>query len=417
MTRRLVPTSSRTERHDPGDLGHWHTGRVRDAFTLDPAVTHLNHGSFGAVPRVVQEEQQRLRDRAQANPMRFFRVDTPGLKEQARESAAGFLGVTADELALVRNPTTATATVLSSLARQGRLGEGDVILLNEHSYGAVLRAADRWCAQTGASYDVVPLPVDARDDEVVRAYREAVEALQARGRSVRLAVVDEITSPLGNRLPVGDLVEVAHRAGAMVLVDAAHAPGHVPVDPAATGAEFWTGTWHKWAFAPPGTSALWVTGEHREATLPLTTSWNHGEPFPLPFDATGSDDYTGWFALGAAIDFWTDAGGPGIADRSRRLLEDAVEMLDKAVAATGRPVTHAHPPVNPSPCMRMLALPDGTAATLESADALYQALSARGVEAQVTAHGGRGWIRLSASVYNDPGDYERLAEVLPDLLV
>ena len=60
---------------------------MRDAFDLDPAVVHLNHGSFGAVPRVVAETQRSWRDRAEANPMRFFRVELPGLRVRARETA------------------------------------------------------------------------------------------------------------------------------------------------------------------------------------------------------------------------------------------------------------------------------------------------------------------------------------------
>ncbi len=78
---------------------------MRDAFDLDPSLTHLNHGSFGAVPRVVTEHQRRVRARAEANPMRFFRVEGPALKAEARQVAGDFLGVGADEVALLRNPT------------------------------------------------------------------------------------------------------------------------------------------------------------------------------------------------------------------------------------------------------------------------------------------------------------------------
>ncbi|MGZ4485125.1 MAG: hypothetical protein ACXVW8_12425, partial [Nocardioidaceae bacterium] len=119
---------------------------MRDAFSLDPTITHLNHGSFGTVPRIVQERQSTIRGRAEANPMRFFRVESPGLKAAARETAAKFLGVGADEVALVRNVTEAAATVLSALAWQGRLGAGDVVLVNQQGYESVRRTVDLWCA-------------------------------------------------------------------------------------------------------------------------------------------------------------------------------------------------------------------------------------------------------------------------------
>jgi isopenicillin-N epimerase len=389
---------------------------VRDAFSLDPSITHLNHGSFGALPRVVAEAQQRVRDRAEANPMRFFRVDSPGLKAAARETAAEFLGVGADEVALVRNVTEAASTVLASLHEQGRLGPGDVVVLNEQGYESVRRTVAHWCGRTGASYHVVSFPVAADAAGVVRAYRHAFEVVAERGGAVRLVAVDHITSPTGTVLPVAEVCAAARDAGALSLVDAAHVPGHVDASPPSTGADFWTGTWHKWGFAPRGTSALWVTEAEREGMLPLTTSWNHGQPFPLPFDTHGTDDYSGWFTLEAAVAFWREAGGLELGERARALLDEGAAVVDASVRRTGRPRSQVGVPAAPSPCLRLVPLPDGVADTEESANAVYEALSARAVEAQVVAFGGRGWVRLSGAPYNEPADYERLADVLPDAL-
>jgi isopenicillin-N epimerase len=385
---------------------------VRDAFDLDPSLAHLNHGSFGAVPRVVTEQQQRVRQRAEANPMRFFRVESPGLKAEARAVAGAFLGVGADELALVRNPTEATSVLLASLHEQGRLGPGDVVVLNGQGYESVKRAVAHWCGRSGASFHVVSFPVDADADRIVRAYRHAFDILRERGDRVRLVVTDHITSPTGTVLPAAGICAAARAVGALSYVDAAHSPGHVEARPADAGADFWTGTWHKWGFAPRGTSVLWVTEAERDVIAPLTTSWNHGQAFPLPFDASGTDDFSAWFSLAAAVDFWEDAGGLGIGERSRSMLDAGAAAVEDAVRRTGLPLD-ARLPATPSPCLRLVALPDGVAGTLESADALYERFSADRVEAQVVAYGGRGWIRLSGAVYNEAGDYERLAEVLP----
>ncbi len=386
---------------------------MRDAFDLDPSLTHLNHGSFGAVPRVVTEHQRRVRARAEANPMRFFRVDGPALKAEARQVAGDFLGVGADEVALLRNPTEATSVVLSSLHEQGRLGPGDVVVLNEQGYESVKRSVAHWCGRAGASYHVVSFAMDADDEQVLRSYRHAFEVVQERGDRVRLVVTDAITSPTGSVLPAAGITAAAREIGALSFVDAAHVPGHVEARPAESGADFWTGTWHKWGFAPRGTSALWVAAPEREGTRPLTTSWNHGQPFPLPFDASGTDDFSSWFSLATAVDFWRGAGGAEIADRSRALLDVGAAEVDDAVRRTRLPRSGARLPANPSPCMRLVALPDGVATTSEDADVLYERLSAARIEAQVVAYGGRGWIRLSGTVYNASADYERLADVLP----
>jgi isopenicillin-N epimerase len=384
---------------------------VLDDFDLDPDVVHLNHGSFGSVPRAVSAAQAAIRTRAEANPMRFFRVDSPGLKERARHTAADFLGVGADEVAMVRNVTQATAVVLSGLAVRRRLGPGDVVVVGEQGYESVRRTVANWCERTGASYLVVPHPVQAADVGVVDGFRQALAAVAERGDRAVLVIVDHITSPTGSVLPVEEICGLARSAGALAFVDAAHVPGQLPAHPEQTGADFWTGTWHKWGFAPRGTSALWVAEHERETTEPLVTSWNHGQPFPWPFDTYGTDDYSGWFTLGAAVDFWREAGGAAIAER-------AVELLDKgaAVVASVLPEVHADVPRTPAPCLRMVGLPDGVATTVEDADVLYERLSTLGVETQVTPFGGRGWLRLSGAVYNIPSDYERLAEVLPAAL-
>lgn len=389
---------------------------VRDAFSLDPSITHLNHGSFGALPRIVADQQQRFRDRAEANPMRFFRVESPGLKEQARAVGAEFLGVGADEVALVRNVTQAAATVLAALRDQGRLRSGDVVVLNAQGYESVKRSVSHWCGRTGASYHVVSFPLDADDEQVVQAYRHAFEVIAARGDRVRLVVTDQITSPAGAVLPAAAVCDAARSVGALSFVDAAHVPGHVQARPAETGADFWTGTWHKWGLAPRGTSALWVAEPEREGIVPQTTSWNHGMAFPWPFDTYGTDDYSGWFTLAAALDFWRDIGGLGIGVRGRALLDEAVGVVDDAVRRTGLPRHDVPLPAHPSPCMRLVPLPDGVADTEEKADAVYLALGARRIETQLIAYGGRGWLRLSGAVYNEPADYERLAEVLPEVL-
>jgi len=373
---------------------------VRDAFSLDPSITHLNNGSFGAVPRPVAEHQRRVRDQAEANPMRFHRVDLAHLKVRAREVAADFLGTRPDEVAMVRNVTESASTVLASLAREGALGPGDVVVLHAQGYESVRRTVSSWCDRTGASYEVVP---------DVAAYREVLARLDGRAR---LVVVDRITSPTGTVLPVTEVAAAAHEAGALAFVDAAHAPGQVAVRPAEEGADFWTGTWHKWGFAPRGTTALWVAEPWRERVLPLTTSWNHGQPFPLPFDTHGTDDYSAWLSLEAAVAFWHDAGGLEIGERGRGLLDDGAKLVAAAL-----PEVEAALPATPAPMLRLVPLPDGVADTVQSADALYEALSARRVEVQVVAYDGRGWLRLSGAVYNEPADYERLAEVLPEVLV
>ena len=384
---------------------------MRGAFALDPGVVHLNHGSFGAVPRVVSAAQSRVRERIEANPLRFHRVEMPQLKAQARATAGAFLGVGPDEVALVRNVTHAAATILASLTDTGRLGSDDAVVLAEHAYESVSAIVARTCRRVGASVEIATFPIDADPASIVDAYRAAFARVRERGHRPRLAVIDHIASPTGALSPVAALCAASHDAGAYSFVDAAHVPGQLAARPDSTGADFWAGSWHKWGFAPRGTTALWASPAQRGELYPLATGAADDTPFPLPFDHTGTDDATGWYCLADAIAFWNECGGPEIAVRGRALLDAGAPIV-----AAAMPGVEAAIPLDPAPCMQLVPLPDGVATTGSDADAVYERLSQRGFEVQVVAYAGRGYLRLSAAVYNELADYERLGKALPDVL-
>src|SRR5262249_59545021 len=97
---------------------------------LDPAVTFLNHGSFGSCPRPVLDEQQRWRVRMERQPVQFFVRDLGALLDVARAELAAFLGVDAPDLAFVPNATAGVDAVLRSL----ELRPGGELLITNHAY-------------------------------------------------------------------------------------------------------------------------------------------------------------------------------------------------------------------------------------------------------------------------------------------
>ncbi|MEH1053966.1 aminotransferase class V-fold PLP-dependent enzyme [Micromonospora sp. CPCC 206171] len=378
---------------------------ARLLFSLDPAVSYLNHGAFGAVPVSVQRAQQRLRDEMEANPLRFF---TQGLADRighTRRHLATFLGADPDGTALVGNATTGVAVVLQSLG----LRAGDEVLTTDHGYGAVGFSIERECRRTGAGTRALRVPLTATDEEVVEIVRTGLRP----GRT-RLLVVDQLTSPTARLFPVAAVAQVARERGVPVLVDGAHVPGMLPVDVGAVGADFWVGNLHKWAFAPRGTAVLVVAPPWRERIEPLVVSWEQGAGFPGNVEWQATLDYTGWLSAPAGL----------YALRSLGL--DRVRAHNAALAAYGQRVVgdglgvapaDLPDPGGPAVAMRIVPLPPGVATTIDTARALAGRIAERlAAEVAVMTWGGRGWLRLCAQVYNSAEEYERLAVRLPPLL-
>ncbi|MFG1883210.1 aminotransferase class V-fold PLP-dependent enzyme [Micromonospora sp. NPDC049102] len=378
---------------------------ARLLFSLDPAVSHLNHGSFGAVPIGVQRAQQRLRDEMEANPLRFF---TQGLVDRiahTRRHLAGFLGADPEGSALIGNTTTGVALVLQSVG----LRPDDEILSTDHGYGAVSLAIARECRRTGAVSRVLPIPLDASDEQIVQTIRAGLRP----GRT-RLLVVDQLTSATAKLFPTAAIVAVAHESDVPVLVDAAHAPGMLSTTVASIGADFWAGNLHKWGYAPRGTALLTVAPPWRERIEPLVVSWEQETGFPTRIEWQATLDYTSWLAAPVGLFTLRSLGVDRVRQHNAALAAYGQRVVGDAL---GVPPTDLPDPGGPGVALRLIPLPAGTATTIDAARALQTRIGARlAAEVAVMSWDGRGWLRLTGQVYNSADEYERLAVRLPALL-
>jgi isopenicillin-N epimerase len=368
-----------------------------DLWTLDPGVLHLNHGSYGAVPRRTQEVMSALRTEMDANPMVWFRTVADRLTA-SRLALASYLETDPAGFALVPNASAGVTVALQTLP----IPAGSRIVLTDHAYGAVRYAAERFAKERGAEVVTVGIPLEADDETVV-----ALVAAHLDDASV--LIVDQITSGTAKVFPIDALVTAAHAHGVPIVVDGAHAPALIDA-PAAAGADFWTGNFHKWPAAPRATAGLVVAERWRTAAMPLIVSWSeYDERMPERFDMQGTYDYVPWIAAPESLRVLADLDWPARRPQLTALVEEGAKILAKALGTGVADVVH------PPATMRLVELPPPV--DLSGGEALKMRVS-RELKAEITFTGfeERKFVRLSAHAYNSLADYEKLSEGLPRVL-
>jgi isopenicillin-N epimerase len=369
-------------------------------WTLAPGVLHLNHGSYGGVPRAAQEAQAAFRATMDANPCGWFN-DLPERVAGARRQIADFLGSAADSTALVPNASAGASVVFDSIP----CWHGMEIVTTDHTYGAVLMGAQRLARKWAGTVRAVHVPLSASDDE---AFDLVCAELTD---NTALIVIDQITSATARHLPAGLVAAEGRRRGIAVLVDAAHAPGVVASPLAGVDADFWIGNLHKFACAPRGAAALVAAGPHTQRLYPLIDSWENAEPFPGRFDQQGTLDVTAYLAAPVAFGSIQQRYGWDEIRRYNGELADYAQALITASLSeavgedcsveVGRPVNG----------LRLVGLPTGLGTTPEAANTLRRELAAElGIETAMPSWRGKGYLRLSAHVYNTPDHYLEFAE-------
>jgi isopenicillin-N epimerase len=366
---------------------------LRDHFSLEPGTRHLNHGSYGAVPKAVRAAEDAWRDRLEANPTRFFAEALgPGLRAAA-ERVADMLGGRGQDWIFVENATTAINAVVAGL----RLKAGDELLTTGHVYGAVRNTLNFHAARAGARVVEVALSMPATGEEaIVDAIRQALSP-----RTV-FAIFDHVTSASATILPVAELARLCRERGVAVMIDGAHAPGMLALDVPALGVDWYTGNAHKWLFAPRGSGLLWTAPQHQATTHPTVISHGLGRGYVAEFDWTGTRDPAAWLSVPEGIAFHRALGSQRVRDHNRGLALAGGRLLAQAFQ------TELAAPPAMLGSMASVRLPAGLAT-----EGLRQSLRAQDrIEAVVHRFAGTGWVRVSAQVYNELGDYQALADAI-----
>lgn len=398
------------------DFSLTRSGSRSDEWSLDPRLTFLNHGSYGATPRAALEAQGEIRARMERDPVRFFKVDLEHLMDEARGEIASLINCRPQDIAPMRNATAALNVVLAN----ADLRPGDEVLITDHEYMSLVNELERFCPRMGVKLVKarVPFPIGSPDE----AFDAIVSCVTPR---TRLAFFAHITSATSLIFPVARLTKELESRGIDVCVDGAHGPGQIPVDVRALGCTYYVGSLHKWASGPKGSGFVCVRADRQVSPrqfrpLSLSSRAHKVRPeralFLRDFDYQGTDDYSAFLAAPAAIRALGRLMPGGWAALFRRNHELVLEGRRVVCEALG-----INPPA-PGPMVGMMAtieLPEPHPSLLDRPtlydDPLQDVLVERhGIVVPVwrLAADNKRVLRLSAQHYNTLEDFRVLAGAL-----
>ena len=286
------------------------------------ATTHKPQSVIDATSRFYSRDNSNIHRAAHTLAAR-----STELFEGGREKVRQFLGAAdAKEIVFVRGTTEAINLVAQSWGKQN-IGEGDEIILSQLEHHANIVPWQILAGQVGATLRVIPI-----NDRGELLIEELPKLLNDR---TKIVSVTHVSNALGTVNPVEEIIAIAHGFGVPVLVDGAQSTPHFPINVQAMDADFFVFSGHK-VFGPTGIGALygkshlleamppWQGGGHmiRDVTFEKTI---YNLP-PEKFEA-GTPDIAGVVGLGAAIDYLTGLGIPGLAAYEHSLLEYAEEEL------------------------------------------------------------------------------------------
>jgi isopenicillin-N epimerase len=370
---------------------------LRDEFLLDPSVTFLNHGSFGACARSVFERYQAWQLELERQPVLFLGRRIDGLLAEARTTLGAYVGADPEDIVFVPNATTGVNCAAWAVGLQRE----DEVLTTDLEYGALDLTWEHVCRDFGARYVRTPIRLPVTSSE------ELVEAVWAGvGPRTRVLFISHHTSSTALTLPVAELCARARDAGVRTVVDGAHVPGHLPLDLRTLDVDYYAANCHKWLGAPKGAGFLYVRPELQRDVHPLVFSWGYegDDPsFLSRHEKQGTRDPSAYLTVPAAIEWQREHDWDAVRKRCHELARRAHNELGLEPVAPDSSEFFRQ--------MVTLRLPSDVRPDLQ--ERLYDD---HRIEIPVTERGEERFIRASFQGYNDDEDLSRLQNALAALL-
>ncbi|MCC6372401.1 MAG: aminotransferase class V-fold PLP-dependent enzyme [Bacteroidia bacterium] len=373
-------------------------------FLLNPNITFLNFGSFGACPKPVFDDYQKWQLELEREPIQFIAFKSAANLKSSREALAGYINCEADDLVYVTNPSYAVNIVARSL----NLKPGDEILTTNLEYGACDKIWNFVCKKTGAKYirQKIELPLTSKEKFVDDFFK----GLSA---NTKIVFIGQITSATALILPVKEICEIAKQKGLMTIIDGAHVPGHIPLNLSELKADIYTAACHKWMMAPKGCSFLYVKKEFQHLLDPLVVSWGYESATPshsqfLDYhQMQGTRDFSAFLTIPACLRFMQENNWEQISNQCKELvLKNAARFCQLVKSQPLCPLSNEF-------LGQMFSIPVKCKEPEKLQRLLYEKYK---IEIPVARLDEKTFIRYSINAYNSQEDLDKLYAALDAIM-
>jgi isopenicillin-N epimerase len=394
---------------------------LKDHFSLRKDKVNLNHGSFGAVPKVVMTTHIDNLTEQESFPEMWFREGIYKVISRSRQAIADLVNANVEEIVLVENASYAVNSILRSYPFK----KGDKVLVFSSAYRMVTDCLRFLVNSTDIEILELPIPYPLTSASIL--VEMVAKAIEIHGDVIKVAVFSHISSMPTMVEPVEELSRICKtmQPNMTVLIDGAHAPGEIDINlkrDFLAHADYYTGNCHKWLFCPKGSAFMWtnprkITDMHPQPVVISSTGWYD---YLGRFSYTGTRDYTAFATIPAGLSFIEDylGGLESMRAYCRNLLRVGSQICINRWS-TGYLVAWE---MNASTFMTNVILPpsvDTEELAKELQDRLYNDYGLSIVYRSVPSAEIPGkeifYVRVSSQVYLEASDFERLAAAVEEI--
>ena len=275
---------------------------IQSSYSVSANITNLNNGGVSPQPTVVQDAFVRFNELSNEAPSYYmWRILDKG-RETIRQNLAKLAGCDAEEIAINRNSTEALETIIFGL----NLKAGDEIVVSKFDYPNMINSWKQREKRDGIVLKYVELDMPMVDDkEIVKRYEAQMSS------KTKIVHITQVINWTGQILPVKKITAVAHKKGAEVIVDGAHAYAHIEFSLRDINCDYFGTSLHKWLCAPFGTGFMFVK---KEKIASMWTMFSNDDPHSddiRKFESLGTRSFPSEQAIGNALKFHNMVGTVG----------------------------------------------------------------------------------------------------------